>query len=64
MPDRDYYLKDDAKLTEYRDKYVAFLTTIFKLAGQPSPQDSACDVFALERRLPRATGPTSRTATR
>src|SRR5690606_38816857 len=25
LPDRDYYLKDDAKLKEHRDKYVAYI---------------------------------------
>ncbi len=28
LPDRDYYLKDDAKLKEYRTKYVAYITTV------------------------------------
>ncbi len=37
LPDRDYYLKDEAKLREYREKYVALLTTLLTLAKQPAP---------------------------
>ena len=54
LPDRDYYLKDDAKLREYREKYVAFLTTILKLGNQGTPDAAANDVFGLETRLARA----------
>jgi len=51
MPDRDYYLKDDAKLKEYREKYVAFLQTILTLGGVPSAGSGAREIFALESRL-------------
>jgi predicted metalloendopeptidase len=54
LPDRDYYLKDDPKLKEYREKYVAFLTTILGLAGDSAAATSAADVFVLETRLARA----------
>ena len=54
LPDRDYYLKDDAKLREYRDKYVAFLTNILKLANQSNPEATAKDIFGLETGLARA----------
>ena len=54
LPDRDYYLKDDAKLREYRDKYVAFLTTLLKLGNQTAPEAAAKDIFGLETRLARA----------
>ena len=54
LPDRDYYLKDDPKLKEYREKYVAFLTTVLQLAGDTAAAKTAGDIFALETRLARA----------
>lgn len=54
LPDRDYYLKDDPKLREYRDKYVVFLTTILKLGNQTAPEAAAKDIINLETRLARA----------
>ena len=54
LPDRDYYLKDDPKLKEYRTKYLALLTKMLTLAGQPAPDAAAKEIFALETRLARA----------
>jgi len=51
LPERDYYLKDDPKLAEYRAKYTAFLTTLHKLAGLPAPEAAAADIVALETHL-------------
>src|SRR6188508_1395639 len=34
MPDRDYYLKPDARFKEAREKYVTHVTNIFRLAGE------------------------------
>ena len=34
LPDRDYYLKDDAKSVELRQKYVAHVQRMFELAGE------------------------------
>lgn len=51
LPDRDYYLKDDPKLKEYREKYVAFLTTILGLAKQSAPEATAKAIYDLEHRL-------------
>jgi predicted metalloendopeptidase len=33
LPDRDYYLKDDAKSKSLRDQYVTHVTNMFKLLG-------------------------------
>jgi endothelin-converting enzyme/putative endopeptidase len=33
LPDRDYYLKPEARFKEAREKYVAHITAMFKLAG-------------------------------
>jgi len=51
MPDRDYYLKEDAKLAAYRTEYVVLLTSLLKLAGQPAPDAAAADVMAMETAL-------------
>ncbi len=54
LPDRDYYLKPDPKLNEYRTKYVTFLTEMLTLGEDPSPAKTAENIFALENRLARA----------
>jgi putative endopeptidase len=41
LPDRDYYLKTDARSAELRDKYVANIQKTFELAGEKSEQASA-----------------------
>jgi putative endopeptidase len=45
LPDRDYYVRDDAKSKEIRDKYVAHVAKMFELAGHPA------DVAAAEARV-------------
>jgi len=54
MPDRDYYLQNEPKLREYREKYVTFLDNILKRGGQPNTGASAREIFTLETRLARA----------
>ena len=54
LPDRDYYLKADPKLNEYRQKYVAFLTEMLKHSADSAPGKTAENIFALENRLARA----------
>jgi predicted metalloendopeptidase len=54
LPDRDYYLKDDAKLKEYREKYVGFLQSMLQLGGDTAANTSAREIFVLETRLARA----------
>ena len=51
MPDRDYYLKDDPRFKAARDAYVAYLTTLFKLAGEKSPDAMAAAVLKLETQM-------------
>ena len=41
LPDRDYYLKDDLGSADLRAKYVAHVTTILTLAGEPAQQAAA-----------------------
>ena len=45
LPDRDYYLKDDAKSVEIRQKYVAHVARMLELAGE-KPEQSKADADA------------------
>ena len=54
LPDRDYYLKNDDKLKEYREKYVGFVGNILGQAGDANAGKSAREIFVLETRLARA----------
>ena len=56
LPDRDYYLKDDAKSLETRQKYQQHVTNMFKLAGD-SPEKAAAEaktVLQVETDLAKA----------
>ncbi|RFP66751.1 M13 family peptidase [Hymenobacter lapidiphilus] len=56
MPDRDYYLKSDARSLAVRTAYVQYLTNTFKLLGE-SPTAAAAKataVLRLETRLAKA----------
>ncbi len=48
LPDRDYYLKDDAKLKDAREKYLAHIEKMLALAGDPQARQSAADILKLE----------------
>ncbi|ABI77470.1 peptidase, M13 family [Hyphomonas neptunium ATCC 15444] len=54
LPDRDYYLKDDAKSVEHRAKYVELLTTLLGKAGYADPAAAAAGVMAFETEMARA----------
>ena len=54
LPDRDYYIKNDDKLKEYREKYVGFVGNILGQAGDANASKSAREIFVLETRLARA----------
>jgi len=41
LPDRDYYLKTDAKSVETRQKYVTHVARLFELAGEKAEQARA-----------------------
>ena len=53
MPDRDYYLKPDARFKEAREKYVTHVTNIFRLAGESDSAAStaAASILRFETRL-------------
>jgi putative endopeptidase len=48
MPDRDYYLKTDAKMMETRKAYSDYVTRLFTEARRPDPAGAASRVLALE----------------
>ncbi|MGZ3938652.1 MAG: M13 family metallopeptidase, partial [Flavisolibacter sp.] len=41
LPDRDYYIKDDARSKKIRDAYVSHLQAMFQLVGEDATQASA-----------------------
>ena len=53
LPDRDYYLKDDARSVKNREDYIVFVTRIFTLIGD-TPEQAATEagqVMSLETAL-------------
>jgi endothelin-converting enzyme/putative endopeptidase len=56
MPDRDYYLKDDARFKEAREKYRVYLQRLFALAGGNETQAKAATetVMRVETRYAQA----------
>ena len=56
LPDRDYYIKDDAKSVETREKYLEHVQKMFELAGD-TPDVAAAEaktVLAVETGLAKA----------
>ncbi len=51
LPDRDYYLRDDATLNEKRAAYQAYLAQLLTLAGEGNAAERAAAVLAFERRI-------------
>src|SRR6266853_39509 len=56
MPDRDYYTKQDADMKQKREKYVAHVTKMLTLVGEPAEKaaDDAKKIMALETKLAEA----------
>jgi putative endopeptidase len=56
LPERDYYTRTDAKSAEQRKEYVAHVTRVFVLSGEPDAQaeKDANAVMAIETRLAKA----------
>jgi putative endopeptidase len=54
MPDRDYYLKDDAELKKIRGEYRLHLQRTLSLIGDKAASDEARDILALETELAKA----------
>src|SRR4029434_5584779 len=56
MPDRDYYTKQDADMKVKREKYIAHVTKMLTLLGEPAQKaaDDAKKIMALETKLAEA----------
>jgi len=56
LPDRNYYIKDDAKMAEMRQHLVQYATQLFTLNGQSAEHaaDSAKTVLRIETALAKA----------
>jgi putative endopeptidase len=57
LPDRDYYLKDDPKLEEIRQKYGAYIEQILQLASVPEPHAKAHDIMVFETEVAKLQWP-------
>ncbi len=53
LPDREYYLKDDAAFAEVRSKYLAHVERMLALADQKEPAKQAQAILALETEIAR-----------
>ncbi len=51
LPDRDYYLKDDARFEKARKAYLHNIETLLAAGGDAQAVNDAQRVFALEKRL-------------
>jgi putative endopeptidase len=51
MPDRDYYLKDDAELKKIRGEYQAHVERMLAMLGDKAAADEARKILALETAL-------------
>ena len=56
MPDRDYYTKDTLDMKEKREKYIAHVTKMLTLLGEPADKaaEDAKEIMALETKLAEA----------
>ena len=56
LPDRDYYLKDDARSQKIQVAYKNYITTLFTLTGAPkaTAEKNAETIFNLEKKLAAA----------
>ena len=54
MPDRDYYLSNDARLKGVREKYRVYVSDLLAAANTPDAAKAADKIVALETRLAQA----------
>lgn len=56
MPDRDYYLKNDARSTRIQGAFKNYMTTLFTLAGETetAAKEKAEIIYNIEKRLAKA----------
>ncbi len=51
LPDRDYYLKDDARSQELLGKYQAYIAKLLTLANIPNAKQAAANIVATEKKI-------------
>jgi predicted metalloendopeptidase len=51
LPDRDYYLTDNAKMADIRTKYIAHIAKVLTLAGESDADKKAQAIFDLEKSI-------------
>ena len=60
LPDRDYYLKDDAIYRDVRAKYLAHMTRLLTLAGEVNPAAEAQGIIEVETRMAKVHWPVAK----
>ncbi len=53
LPDREYYLKDDARFSDILVRYAVHVERLLALAQQPAPLESAKTLVSLETKIAR-----------
>lgn len=51
LPDRDYYLKDEARMVDIRAKYLKHLESMLGMVGHPDATKASADIMAFETEL-------------
>ena len=54
MPDRDYYLRDDARFAGYREQLRGYVSQLMQLAGDANAASSTATIADIEQRLATA----------
>lgn len=54
LPDRDYYLKDDAKFTKIREQYAEHVTKMMTMIGRKTAADDAKVILKIETEMARS----------
>ena len=60
LPDRDYYLKNEASLVQIRTKYQAHMERMLKLAGDTNGAQEAKAILALETQIAKRHWPAAK----
>lgn len=54
LPDAQYYVSADPKMSEIRNKYKTYVQTILQDAGYPDPQGASARIMDLETKIAKA----------
>ncbi len=61
LPDRDYYLSNEAGIVKARAAYKDYVAQVFDLAGLPGGKDKAARIYALEAAIAKLHWPRDQT---